>query len=233
MGLALQWGRQVLLVEADPVGGSAILAGHYRGGVANPGTLVDLWVAQRQGRLPELLTESVLRMGELVDFIPGPAGAAQAASISGLWPALAYELRGLQTLGVDVIIDYGRIGHACSAVPLLKVADQVLVVMRADLVSVAAVAAMTELPTQVPAAAAVIGAGRPSCYSAAAIGNALKLPVEVELPWEPREATVLSHGTLEGKGMLGRPRQLLRQQFRTVAQGLQWRAEQRREELNV
>lgn len=233
VGLAQAWGRQVLLVDADPVGGSAILAGHYQGRVTNPGTLVELWMAQRQGRLAEALGESVLRMGEWVDFIPGPAGAAQAASLSGLWPALGYELKGFESMGVDVIVDYGRIGHSSSAEALLRFADQVLVVMRTDLVSVAAVAAMGELPTSAPVGLMVIGSGRSGCYSTAAIGKALQPSVEVELPWEPREAAVMSRGAGEPGGSLGRPRRVLRRQLRSAAEGLQGRAARRAEALNV
>lgn len=231
LGLARQWGRQVLLVDADPVGGAAILAGHYQGRVANPGTLVELWMAQRQGRLGEALSESVLRMGELLDFIPGPAGAAQAASLTGLWPALAIELKRLESVNIDVIVDYGRLGHAWSAMPLLRMADQVLVVMRSDLVSVAGAAAMEPDLTEAPVGLVVIGNGG---YGPAAIAKALNHRVEIELPWSPHEAAALIAATPAGKsGVLRRSPRRLTRQLRTAAEGLQWRAEQRLEELNV
>lgn len=231
LGLAQQWGRQVLLVDADPVGGAAILAGHYQGRVANPGTLVELWVAQRQGRLAEVVSESALRMGEFLDFIPGPAGAAQAASLMGLWPALAVELKRLDSVGVDVIVDYGRLGHARSAVPVLRMADQVLIVVRSDLVSVAGAAAMESDLTEAPVGLIVI---RNGVYSPAVIAKALGRRVEVELPWVPQEATALISGDPTGRrGLLRRPGQVLARRLRTAAEGLQWRAEKRLEELDV
>lgn len=49
VGLALTWPRPVVLVEADPAGGSAILAG-YCTGLARPG-LSELVLAQRHHQL--------------------------------------------------------------------------------------------------------------------------------------------------------------------------------------
>ncbi|RMB56868.1 P-loop NTPase family protein [Tessaracoccus antarcticus] len=231
LGLAQQWGsRHAILLDADPVGGAAILAGHFQGRVVNPGTMVELWMGHRQGRLAETLSESALTLGEGIDFIPGAAGAAQASTIAGLWPALGVELKRMDALDIDVIVDYGRVGHAGSAEALLRMADQVIVVMRSDLVSVAAVAAMPALDT--PVGLAVVGPGRP--YTAAAITKAMKFPVEIELPWSPKEAAVLSHGAAEPRiRPWRRPPQVLAQRLRTAAEGLRWRAEARMEELHA
>ena len=231
LGLARQWGsRHVLLLDADPVGGAAVLAGHFQGRVANPGTLVELWVGQRQGRLAEVLSESALQLAEGIDFIPGAAGASQAATLSGLWPALGVELKRLDALDVDVIVDYGRLSHAAAAEALLRMADLVVVATRTDLVSVAAVAAMPTFES--PVALAVVGPGRP--YTAAAITKTLHLPVELELPWAPKEAAVLSHGSPEPKSRWRRrTSQVLRHRLRTAAEGLQSRALTRMEELHA
>ena len=231
LGLALQWGsRHVVLLDADPVGGAAILAGHFQGRVVNPGTMVELWMGHRQGRLAEALSESALTLGEGIDFIPGAANAAQASTLAGLWPALSVELKRMDALDVDVIVDYGRLGHTAAAEPLLRMADQVVVVMRSDLVSVAAVAAMPTL--EAPVGLAVVGPGRP--YSAAAITKTLQLAVEFELPWAPKEAAVLSHGTPEATTRLGRrPRHVLAHRLVAAAEGLRWRAGLRLEELNA
>lgn len=64
LGLALQWPGEVLLIDADPVGGSPILAGFYGGAVAHPGTLIELWSAHRQGSLPTAIRELPLRLSE-------------------------------------------------------------------------------------------------------------------------------------------------------------------------
>ena len=51
LGLALTWPRPVLLIEADPTGGSAMLAGFFRGTTAHTAGLIDLAWAHREGLL--------------------------------------------------------------------------------------------------------------------------------------------------------------------------------------
>ena len=48
LGLALAWPRPVLLVEADPTGGSGILAGFFQGQLPHTGGLIELAMAQRE-----------------------------------------------------------------------------------------------------------------------------------------------------------------------------------------
>ena len=50
LGLALTWHRPVLLVEADPTGGSALLAGYFRGQTAPTQTLDRPGVRAPRGR---------------------------------------------------------------------------------------------------------------------------------------------------------------------------------------
>ena len=49
LALALTWRRPALLVEADPTGGSAVLAGYFRGRAAPTDSLIDLAFAHRGG----------------------------------------------------------------------------------------------------------------------------------------------------------------------------------------
>lgn len=60
LGLAMRWPRPVVLVDADPVGGSPVLAGLFQGAVAHPDAMVQLVLAQREGRLGEALPTSLL-----------------------------------------------------------------------------------------------------------------------------------------------------------------------------
>ena len=46
LGLALLWPRPILLVEADPTGGSGLLAGYFRGTRDDPGLIAQ----QREAR---------------------------------------------------------------------------------------------------------------------------------------------------------------------------------------
>ena len=196
LGLALGWPNQVLLVDADPVGGSPILAGFYRGTVAHPGTLVELWSAYRQGGLEAAVRELPLRLSETASLIPGPAGAAQAGGLTDLWPALAAQLRALSHAGVDILIDLGRLGHTHLATPLARAADEMLLVLRSDLPAVAAATA-TEIPADVPVRALLVGANRP--YTTRAVASVIKREVAVTLPWAPEEAEALSLGAPEPK----------------------------------
>lgn len=213
LGLALEWPGEVLLVDADPVGGSAILAGYFGGTVAHPGTLVELWSAHRQGSLATAVRELPLRLSETASMIPGPAGAAQAGGLTDLWPALAAQARALSGIGVDVLVDLGRLGHEHFPAPLARAADELLLVLRSDLPSVAAASA-AQLPADVPSRGLLIGANRP--YSASAVASVIKRDVTVSVPWVPEEAAVLSHGATEPK-RAGKLRRGLRQ----AAEGLQ------------
>jgi hypothetical protein len=210
LGLALEWPNQVLLIDADPVGGSAILAGYLGGTVAHPGTLVELWSAHRQGVLEAAVREMPLRLSETASLIPGPAGATQAGGLRDLWPALAVQVRSLSQCGVDVLIDLGRLGHSHLATSL-HVADEVLLVLRSDLPSVAA-ASVADLGGEVPVRTVVVGPSRP--YSGSSVVSVVKRPVAFEVPWAPEEAAVLSHGTAEPK------------RGRRLRQGLRQAAEQ-------
>lgn len=214
LGLALAWPHEVMLVDADPVGGSAVLAGYFNGTVAHPGTLVEMWAAHRQGWLQRALREMPLRIAEHVSFIPGPAGAAQASSLTDLWPALAQHLQDLSRMDVDVLVDLGRLGHQHFAAPLAHAADELLILMRSDLVSVAAAAA-AQPPEGVTVRVILVGEKRP--YTAGEVAAVVKRPVAVSLPWEPDEAAVLSHGTASKKSSG------YRRALRQTAEALNWR----------
>lgn len=213
LGLASEWPGEVLLIDADPVGGSPILAGYFGGTVAHPGTLVELWSAHRQGALATAVRELPLRLSETASLIPGPAGAAQAGGLTDLWPALAAQARALSSIGVDVLIDLGRLGHQHFATPMARAADELVLVLRSDLPSVAAASA-AQLPVDVPARALLVGSTRP--YSASAVASVIKRDVTITVPWLPEEAAVLSHGGAEPKRG-GKLRRGLRQ----AAEGLQ------------
>ena len=59
LALALGWPRPVVVVEADPTGGSAVLAGYFRGATAPAGGLLDLVWAERESRLAEALRDNL------------------------------------------------------------------------------------------------------------------------------------------------------------------------------
>lgn len=215
LGLTLSWPRQVLLVDADPVGASAMLTGYFRGEVEHPGTLIEMFMASRVGGLRQAMRERPVRLGERADLIPGPAGSAQAGTLVDLWPSFAFELRHLSSLGVDVVIDLGRLGHRHFPSALMEVADEVLVVVRNDLVSLAAVATSQKHDREM--GLAVIGERAP--YSASTVAAVVGLPVRIMLPALSKEAAVFSHGAAQSKRWWGR-RNGLQRAFNLSAEAL-------------
>jgi hypothetical protein len=159
LAMTLLWPRAALLVEADPVGGSSVLAGYLRGTVEHSRGLLELALAHRHDQLAQTLWSQTVPLTPNTDPSPaqadsaqpaGPAGSAgrwllpglsdamQAPSLSGLWGPFARLLAGLEHAGVDVIIDAGRLGAAHAPTTLLQQADLVLLVLGSSLPAVAA-----------------------------------------------------------------------------------------------
>jgi cellulose biosynthesis protein BcsQ len=207
LGWAVSRGRPTVLVDADPTGGAVMLAGFLRGQTVPPDALLELWTAQQQGRLRAVLPSLTLPLPDSqVALLPGTRSHAQARGLSGLWEPLLAALKALGGTGQDVIVDVGRLGLAGSATPLLHGADLVLVVCRADLVSLSALRSWlatlhTELEDVGGASSlgvVLIGPGRP--YSTSEVGRVLaqvcggRSPVLGSLDWDPRAAAVFSAG---------------------------------------
>jgi hypothetical protein len=197
LALASSWPRPVLLVEADPSGSSALLAGFWRGSRDHTG-VVDLVKAQRAG----LLAESLLRMaipleGTQASVIVGSRSHEQAAGLVRLWEPLAGVLRDLAARDQDVIVDAGRLGLERAPVPLRVHSDLTVLVVRTRLVTLAAARswALTLKEESLPGRESrllLVGPGRP--YTAAEVGRALGLAVVGSIAWDPLRAAVFSEG---------------------------------------
>ena len=138
LGLAFSWPRPVLLVEADPTGGSGIYAGYFQGKVEPTAGLIDLALAHRQGTLAESLPQVVRTWPpSTVSLLAGVRSHDQAASLIGLWEPLVPVLRELRDNGQDVIVDAGRLGLAGWPAPLVMSADLTLMVTRNSLPALA------------------------------------------------------------------------------------------------
>lgn len=201
VGLALTWPRPVVLVEADPTGGSAVLAGYFRGSTAPAGGLLDLAWADREGRLAEALAPLLLPVpGSAVRFLPGVRSHGQGRSLAGLWPPLSGVLHGLEALGQDVIVDGGRLGLEGWPEPLVSGADVTLLTVRSDLVSLAAARSWADTlrgSAEVVGSSAglgllLVGQGRP--YRGREIAAVLQLPVTATLAWDEGAAAVFARG---------------------------------------
>jgi len=201
LGLALVWHRPVLLVEADPTGGSAIAAGYLRGSIVPPEAMIELALVSQDGQLLEALAQvSMALPGSSARFVPGTRSHEQARSLLGLWEPLAGALRSLDGTGQDVIVDAGRLGLFGSPEPLIDAADLALLVTRTDLVSLSGARSWAETLRdrfeKAGAAASVgvllVGEGAP--FRAREVSRVLQLPVVATVAWDPGHAGVLSHG---------------------------------------
>ena len=133
VGLAMTWPRPVLLVEADPTGGSGILAGYFRGLRDHRG-LVDLVMAHRSGLLADALPRIVLRVdGTDVSILVGSKSHDQAPGLSRLWEPLAGVLLDVSAAGQDVLVDAGRLGLASWPRPLAAHSDLTVLMSRSSL----------------------------------------------------------------------------------------------------
>lgn len=201
LGLALTWPRPVVLVDADPTGGSAVLAGYFHGDVAHTGGLIDLALAHRDGTLAQALPAAMMPIPDTdVLFLPGVRAHTQAAGLAGLWAPLGAALAGLETGGQDVLVDAGRLGLDGAPGPLLAMADVALLTTRTSLPALSAARSWAVTLREVfeRAGGAVrlgvllVGPGRP--YTSREVCPVLGLPVTATLPWDPPGAAVFSEG---------------------------------------
>lgn len=201
LGLAMGWPRPVLVVEADPTGGSGILAGYLRG-LTEPGPdLVDLVLS------PMGLAEALPRVvrpvpGTPMSYVAGTRTHQQAAALRDHWAPLAAALAGLEEMGQDVLVDAGRLGLMGSPEPLLASADVTLMVVRSDLTAIAAARSWAETVTTAGTGwrrggLALVGSGQP--YSSREVSHVLGLPLMAELADDPAGAAVFHRGSTRPK----------------------------------
>ena len=113
LGLALTWPRPALLVEADPTGGSSVLAGYLRGQTAPTASLIDLALAHRHGQLERAIPEAALRIdGTSARSCQGPARTRRRPAWCRCGSLSPPPSKALEGTGQDVIVDAGRLGLA-------------------------------------------------------------------------------------------------------------------------
>lgn len=197
VGLALLWPRPVLLVEADPTGGSAILAGYFRGSHPYDVGIVEL--ALTAAPLSDALRDVARPIpGTQVSFIAGTRSRGQANALHEVWNPLAEALTELESNGQDVIVDCGRLGLAHGPEPLAQGADLTLLLSRTDLPSLSAARTWADFVSQPgpavrQAGLLLIGEGKP--YSAAEVRTVVDLPVIAAIADDSAAAAVFHRGS--------------------------------------
>lgn len=196
LGLALLWPRPVLLVEADPTGGSGLLAGYFRGIRAYDQGLVELALSSTE--VADMLPQTAQPIGSSTAvFIAGTRAHTQSAALAGLWSPLIAALHELESTGQDVLVDCGRLGLAGWPEPILAEADLALLLCRTHLPAISAARSWADTvqrghPRWSHPGVLLVGEGRP--YSAKDVGGALGLPVLGALADDPDSAAVLHRG---------------------------------------
>jgi hypothetical protein len=200
VGMAFSWPRPVLLVEADPTGGSGVLAGFLRGTTPYDAGLIELALSPLG--TADALRDVVRPLSPNVSLVTGIRSHAQATALRDLWEPLAAALRDLDDNGQDVIVDAGRLGLMGSPTPLLDAADAALLVTRATLPTISAARSWAETVRQ-PATGwrhpglLLIAEGQP--YRASEVAKVLGMPVVADLPDDPAVAAVYHRGAAPPK----------------------------------
>lgn len=200
VALAVSWPRPVLLVDADPTGGSAVLAGFLRGVCEYETGLVEIALSPLD--VADALRDAVRPLAGNSSFIAGTRSHTQSPALRELWEPLGIGLAELESTGTDVIVDAGRLGLAGSPQPLLDSADLTLLVTRTNLPAVAAARSWAETVREPGigwrrAGLLVIDAGRP--YRSAEVATVLQMPVVAEVPDDPTAAGVYHRGATPAK----------------------------------
>lgn len=236
LALAFAWPRAVLLIEADPSGGS-ILPGFLRGEVDARRTISEAAVAHRYGNLADELPKYTMALDAAGDVLAlaGFTDPAQAAHMHNVWPALGDLANSLEYQRRDVIIDAGRVGNLNAPTPLIDIAEALLVVTRSDMNAAASTRpvahGLQEIRNRSGRGGTIgllmVGEGRP--YSINDFAQEIATQTWTKLDWDPASAAVYSEGTERPRGF---ERGRLNRSATDAAQQIISRINKRRDQLN-
>ena len=176
--LAAVWPEPALLIEADPAGGD--LGGWHK--LPDTPGLASLANACRTGQVDLADHTTRLRCG--VDAVLAAAGRPQASAAIGL---LADSEPARWAKERPTVLDLGRLEPASPALPLLELADAVLVVAGGDVLSLLRVS-LAEMPVE---RAQLVTVG-PLAHSREDLAGLLPIPLVAELPWDRHSAEVIA-----------------------------------------
>jgi len=204
LAMTLTWPRPALLVEADSSGGSAIMAGLFRGQVSQKRSLLSMTMAAAHSSVEDVLWSQCLQLpgAEGKTLLSAAPTFAQAQLTKRVWVELADVLVGLDRGGVDVIVDAGRYATVNAPLALMERSDAVIVMTSAGLPALhAARGSVGHLQhhldvhaTGADAVALILREGDQEAYPRAQVASTLRAPVLATLPHAPGDAAVYSHG---------------------------------------
>lgn len=195
LGLAGCWpvGHRPLVVECDPGGGD--LLARFRLDMT-PG-LVSLVAAARRATEPGLVWQHAQRLPGGLPVVVGPPGAEQArAAIEQLvGDGAAVLRRAADRAGVVVVADCGRVDAQSPAMPVLRQADALLLLVRARDDALAHVATRADAVGRWSGRPCFVLVGEG--YRSDEVAGELGIEVLARLPDDPKGAAAL-------RGVFGR-----------------------------
>ncbi|KXZ58748.1 hypothetical protein Mlaev_02451 [Microbacterium laevaniformans] len=147
LAMTFAWHRPALLVEVDTAKTSSILPGYLRGQFGRDRGLTALAIAQQNNALTAAeVMEQRIELAPDRSVILGLSSIVAAQSTTALWSELGATLSTLDSAGMDVILDVGRVSVRDPRSSLLQIADSVQVLLRPTLPDIYTTAAqLTEL----------------------------------------------------------------------------------------
>jgi hypothetical protein len=206
VALAVHWPAQdrCLVLECDPSGGD--LATRFS--LASSPGLVSLAAAVRRGSEPDMLWQHTQELPGGLAVVAAPPGADQAlAALVALASQSSASVSALrmaaEATDITVIADCGRVDPASAALPVVQLADAVVLLTRARADDLAHVATrVTAVSRWSPRPALLlVGDG----YSTAEVSRELEVPIFGRVPEDgPGAAVLRGHRRSPSQGRLSR-----------------------------
>lgn len=209
LGLTLSWPGPALLVEADPAG-TSLVPGWFRGAIdPHERNIVNLALVDHVDDLTAAIFDQVISIGTDDDeherlALLGFTDPVQAPALEEKhwWEPIGSALQSLSAAGYAVIVDAGRLTQGSYPIPLLAIADQVLLVCRAGLsdvlraypMAVQLKASLTKSGNAEALGVVAVGHGGHRYYPGSEVAKRLGAQFVLGLPDDPLSAAALSDG---------------------------------------
>lgn len=202
---------RVLLVEADPIGGSPVHAGFLRGtreaaAARSDRSLINLVDPARRGSIADAFGRQVVAIptddpDTDAWCVPGLRTTGQADAMRDTWAPLGSHLNGLARRGATVVVDAGRYGHRSGPEDLIRQADLVIVLTRTSMTAVEVLCGTLHSIRDLlrrhksPSALGLITIGD-TPYTPGEVSKAAAVPLISALPDSPHSAVFADGSTL-------------------------------------